>query len=206
MTNSPTGVGRRGPYAKSTERRRTIVDAAYAVFVSRGYQGGSLQEVANTVGMSQTSLLHYFPTKSHLLLAVLNRRDSVARDGSPPPPDETMVESVLRQAAFNETHPGMIELYTILSAESLTADHPGREFFVDRFTALRGDYAAGFAELAERGRLRPGVDPAVAASALVALWDGLQLQWLYAPDEIDVVAILGSYLDLVILPEQERPI
>jgi AcrR family transcriptional regulator len=200
MTNPPSRVVRRGPYAKSTERRRSIVEAAYTVFVSRGYQNGSLQDVANLVGMSQTSLLHYFPTKSHLLLAVLNRRDSVARDGSPPPADETMVESVLRQAAFNETHPGMIELYTILSAESLTADHPGRGFFVDRFTSLRQTYAAGFAELAARGRLRPGVDPVRAATGLVALWDGLQLQWLYAPGELDVVAVLGDYLDLLILP------
>jgi len=201
MTNAPAGVGRRGPYAKSTERRRTIIDAAYAVFVARGYQGGSLREVADVVGMSQTSLLHYFPTKSHLLLAVLNRRDTVARDGSPPPADESMAESVLRQAAFNETYPGMAELYAILSAESLTAEHPGREFFIDRFTSLRTTYAAGFVELAARGRLRPGVDPVRAATSLVALWDGLQLQWLYAPGEVDVVAALGDYLDLVVLPE-----
>jgi len=200
MTNVPTQLGRRGPYAKSAERRRAIIDAAYSVFGSRGYQGGSLQEVANLVGMSQTSLLHYFPTKSHLLVAVLNRRDSVSRDGSPPPAEETMAESVLRQAAFNETHPGLIELYTILSAETLTNNHPGREYFADRFAGLRIDYAASFAELESRGMLRPGVDPSVAATALVALWDGLQLQWLHSPGEVDVVAVLGSYLDLVILP------
>ena len=200
MTTDSNPGGRRGPYAKSTERRRAIVDAAYAVFGSRGYQGGSLQEVANVVGMSQTSLLHYFPTKSHLLLAVLNRRDSVSRDGSAPPAEETMAEGVLRQALFNETHSGLIELYTILSAESITNEHPGREYFAERFDTLRHDYAASFVELASHGRLRPGVDPDRAATALIALWDGAQLQWLHAPGKVDVVAVLADYLDLVILP------
>ena len=73
-TNEASQPTRRGPYAKSTERRNTILAAAHAVFAARGYRAGSLQEVADRVGMSQTSLLHYFPSKSELLLAVLNWR------------------------------------------------------------------------------------------------------------------------------------
>ena len=65
MTASAT-PRRRGPYAKSAGRRVEIVKAAFEVFAERGYQGGSLQEVADRVGVSQTSLLHYFPSKRHL--------------------------------------------------------------------------------------------------------------------------------------------
>jgi AcrR family transcriptional regulator len=201
-TNEAGRPPRRGPYAKSSERRQAILAAAHAVFAARGYRGGSLQDVADRVGMSQTSLLHYFPSKSDLLLAVLNWRDSITGDGmAPPDPEEAFVDSILRQARFNEGIPGVIELYTVLCAESITEGHPGREYFTERFDGLRRNYTRQLTRLAEEGRLRPGVEPETAAASLVALWDGIQTQWLLAPGSVDVAECLRSYLDLVLLPE-----
>ncbi|MCO4250524.1 TetR/AcrR family transcriptional regulator [Pseudarthrobacter raffinosi] len=201
-TNEASRPSRRGPYAKSTERRHAILVAAHAVFAAHGYRAGSLQDVADHVGMSQTSLLHYFPSKSDLLLAVLNWRDSNTGDGATPPdPEETLVDAVIRQARFNEEIPGVIELYTVLCAESVTDGHPGREFFTERFERLRRSYARRFTQLAEEGRLRPGVEPEAAAASLIALWDGIQTQWLLAPANVDMAGCLRGYLELVILPE-----
>lgn len=201
-TNEPRRSSRRGPYAKSAERRQAILVAAHAVFAAHGYRGGSLQDVADRVGMSQTSLLHYFPSKSDLLLAVLNWRDSITGDGmTPPDPEEALADGVIRQARFNEGIPGVIELYTVLCAESVTEGHPGRAYFTARFEQLRQEYARDFSQLAEEGRLRPGVEPAIAAASLVALWDGIQTQWLLSPESVDMAASLRSYLDLVILPK-----
>jgi AcrR family transcriptional regulator len=185
MTTKDVGrAARRGPYAKSEERRRTILDAAHAVFAARGYRGGSLQDVADRVGLSQTSLLHYFPSKSDLLMAVLKRRDEITSGSFPDDMEEGLVDSVIRTALFNEDIPGVIELYTVLCAESVTEGHPGREYFTERFERLRKSYARRFAELADEGRLRPGIDPDEAAMSLVALWDGLQTQWLLARDDV----------------------
>lgn len=192
---------RRGPYAKSAERRRSIVDAAFEVFASRGYRGGSLQDVADRVGLSQTSLLHYFPSKADLLVAVLNKRDAEADTG--PIAEGGDFETILvEQARFNESVPGLIELYSVLCGESVTTDYPGREYFVSRFARLRGEYSTELVMLREQGRLRAGVDPERAASSIVALWDGIQLQWLLDPS-IDMAACLKDYLDSIILPEPE---
>jgi AcrR family transcriptional regulator len=202
MTTKDVGrAARRGPYAKSEERRRTILDAAHAVFAARGYRGGSLQDVADRVGLSQTSLLHYFPSKSDLLMAVLKRRDEITSGSFPDDMEEGLVDSVIRTALFNEDIPGVIELYTVLCAESVTEGHPGREYFTERFERLRKSYARRFAELADEGRLRPGIDPDEAAMSLVALWDGLQTQWLLAPDDVDVAKGLRGYFKLLVLPE-----
>ncbi|WP_024817659.1 TetR/AcrR family transcriptional regulator [Arthrobacter sp. 31Y] len=204
MTTKDVGrATRRGPYAKSEERRRTILDAAHEVFAAHGYRGGSLQGVADRVGLSQTSLLHYFPSKRDLLMAVLDRRDEITGDAFPDDMEEGLVDSVLRTALFNENIPGVVELYTILCAESVTDSHPGRVYFTERFERLRKSYARRFAELATQGRLRPGVDPDEAAMSLVALWDGLQTQWLLAPDDVDVVKGLRGYFNLVVLPEPD---
>ncbi len=200
-TNEPRTRAPRGPYAKSKARRESIVLAAHEVFAAQGYRSGSLQDVADAVGMSQTSLLHYFPSKRDLLLAVLNWRDTVTGDGGPRDPEETLAEAVIRQARFNETVPGVIELYTVLCAESVTANHPGRDYFTQRYEGLRRSYLRSFSALAEEGRLRPGVNPERAAASLIALWDGIQTQWLMDPESVDMAACLRDYLNLVILPE-----
>ncbi|KQQ03717.1 MULTISPECIES: TetR/AcrR family transcriptional regulator [unclassified Rathayibacter] len=197
----PTRSARRGPYAKSAERRRSIIAAAHAVFAARGYARGSLQDVADRVGLSQTSLLHYFPTKNELLLAVLEHRDLITGDGSSPPdPQEGLVAGILRQTRYNETAPGVIELYAVLCGESTTDEHPGREFFARRFGRLRAEYTSELLALRDAGRLREGADPERVAASIIALWDGIQLQWLLDHDAVDMVACLADYLDLVILP------
>lgn len=198
---TPIRSARRGPYAKSAERRRAIIEAAHAVFASRGFARGSLQDVADRVGLSQTSLLHYFPSKTDLLLAVLQHRDLITGDGSSPPdPEEGLVAGILRQTRYNETAPGVIELYAVLCGESTTDGHPGRDFFAQRFRRLRSEYAEDLRALQAEGRLRDGADPERIAASIIALWDGIQLQWLLERDAVDMVACLADYLDLVVLP------
>lgn len=205
MVDDASERRRRGPYAGATERRDAIVDAAFDVFALHGYAGGSLQKVADVVGMSQTSLLHYFPKKSDLLLAVLRRRDAVG-DANLPTGDEptAFVDSLLDQARANETVHGLIELYTVLAGEAVTAGNPGRDYITKRFASLREEYTRRFQELHVCGRLRSGVTPDTAAASLIALWDGLQTQWLLAPESIDVARNLKSFIDAVVVPDTPR--
>jgi len=201
MTDDGT-ARRRGPYAKSAYRRRSIVAAAFEVFAASGYRGGSLQDIADRVGLSQTALLHYFPSKRDLLVAVLNRRDEVA-DSSLIGDGMQFRDQLVEQARINEGIPGLIELYAVLCGESLTDDYPGREYFAARFARLRAEYADELWELEAQGRLRDGVNPDRAAATLIGLWDGLQTQWLLDPS-IDVATGLRDALDLMILPEGDQ--
>lgn len=191
--------GKRGPYAKSAQRRRSIIEAATEVFAARGYNGGSLQDVADRIGLSQTGLLHYFPSKRDLLVAVLSHRDEMADSNPATSSDREFAEVVVDQAVYNESVPGLIELYAVLCGESVTDDYPAREYFVQRFAHGRREYADELRTLADAGRLRPGVDPERAAASLMALWDGIQLQWLL-DSSIDMAACLRDYLDAIILP------
>lgn len=200
---------RRGPYAKSAERRQAIVEAAFDVFATRGFRAGSLREVAVRVDMSQTSLLHHFPSKEGLLLAVLAGRDEVEpvlapdalRDldeDDPRVPAVRFADLITTQAALNEGVPGVIQLYAVLSGEGVTEDHPGREYFTARFASMRAGYVADLEHLRDLGLLREGVDPETAAATIIALWDGIQLQWLYDRDAVDMAGALRDYLALIL--------
>nr|MYU47886.1 TetR family transcriptional regulator [Streptomyces sp. SID7803] len=71
-----TGGERRG-YAKGRAKREEILDQAMAMFGEAGYRGASLRVIATRCGISHPGLLHHFPTKESLLLAVLEHRDAV---------------------------------------------------------------------------------------------------------------------------------
>lgn len=205
MAVATTRAGRsrsRGPYAKSSEKRRIIIDAAHEVFSQRGYRAASLKNISDQAGISETSLFHYFPTKQDLLVAVLDHRDQIGVRAQPDADGCVDLYSELeQQATWNEDIPGVVQLYSVLVSEATTEDHPGRQYFTKRFTELRQRYAREFALLQEQGRLRPGTDPDMLAASLVALWDGIQVQWLHEPESVDVPATLKSFLDMAIVPD-----
>ena len=193
----------RGPYGKTAARRQEIVDAAVEVFGTVGYNKGSIREVAERVGISQAGLLHHFPSKEHVLEAVLTWRDDDARKlmGDPFPTGVDLLRGIVELARINAERPQLIELHVIVSGEGTSAEHPLHDYFVRRYEYVFELFKGAFDEAAERGELRPGVDSAVSSRAVIALLDGLQLQWLLHRDQVDMAAELRRYLQLLVTVE-----
>ena len=193
----------RGPYGKTAARRQEIVDAAVEVFGTVGYNKGSLREVAERVGISQAGLLHHFPSKEHVLEAVLTWRDEDARAlmGDPFPTGVDLLRGLVELARINAGRPQLIELHVIVSGEGTSAEHPLHQYFVRRYEYVFELFKGAFDEAAARGELRPGVDSAVSSRAVIALLDGLQLQWLLHRDQVDMAAELRRYLQLLVTVE-----
>lgn len=183
-------------YANGRARRQLILDEATALFGEVGYRAASLREIAARVGISQPGLLHHFPAKQALLLAVLEHRDEVdaERFGLDRLHGVELLRHMVDLVAFNATRPGIVELYCVLSTESTASDHPAHDFFVVRYARFVGQCVDGFEGARAAGRLRPGIDPGTAGRALVALMDGLQVQWLLDRDSVDMAAVLRASL------------
>ncbi|MFI7676575.1 TetR/AcrR family transcriptional regulator [Actinophytocola sp. NPDC049390] len=189
-----------GGYPKGRIRREDILTAAVAVYGEAGYHGSSLREVAKRAGITHAGLLYYFPTKEALLAAVLERRDAedAEREQLDAPPGREVLRHFIALAEHNVTHPGIVDLYSRLAAEAVAPDHPAHGYFVRHYRIARRSTFESFRVLAELGELRDGVDPAAAALTFVALMDGLQVQWLTVPDEVDLVGTLRHFLDSVL--------
>ncbi|WP_395665069.1 TetR/AcrR family transcriptional regulator [Methylocella sp.] len=52
------------------DRRLDIVEAAAALFAERGYQGASMRDIADQVGLLSGSLYHHFKSKDALFLEI----------------------------------------------------------------------------------------------------------------------------------------
>lgn len=191
-----TPVKVRGPYAKSGEQRRRILEVAMDVFGRLGNRGSSLREIAETVGMSQAGVLHHFGSKSELLLAVLEERDvrTTVPDGATLREQAGEARANLAAACDNR---GLTQLFTTLSAEATNPEHPARRFFEERYARVLEEFGAPFRAAQAAGEISADLDPEAAARLAVAVMDGLQLQLLLDP-EADIMAPFDLLIDVLL--------
>ncbi|AGS69322.1 TetR/AcrR family transcriptional regulator [Streptomyces collinus] len=177
---------------RSEERRAEIVGAALAVIAERGYRGASLSAVAERVGLTQQGLLHHFPTKEALLVAVLQDRDR----WDALPDTRWRVDLLVALVEYNAMRPAVVQTFSALLGESVTEGHPARSYFTGRYAQVRESIAAALR--AEYGdRLPSGLTPERTAPLLVAVMDGLQYQWLLDPEAVDMPGAFRDFLRLL---------
>ncbi|MDX3779400.1 TetR/AcrR family transcriptional regulator [Streptomyces europaeiscabiei] len=177
---------------RGEERRAEIVLATLEVIAERGYRGASMAAIAERVGLTQQGLLHYFPTKDALLVAVLEERDRWDAV-----PDSALRLDLLGSLVeYNAMRPGIVQTFSALLGESVTEGHPARGFFTERYGRVREALVEVLR--AEYGdRLPSGLTPERAAPLLVAVMDGLQYQWLLDPGAVDMPGAFRDFLALL---------
>ncbi len=62
------------------ERREAVLEAAMGAFCERGYLGTPTKDVAEAAGISQAYLFRLFPTKTDLVVAVVQRANQRIRE------------------------------------------------------------------------------------------------------------------------------
>ncbi len=170
------------------ERRAEILRIAMETFAERGYQSASLAEIADRVGLTQAGVLHYFSSKASLLTGVLDLRDTtdIEELGSERPRGLAFLRHLVETVRRNTEREGIVRLYTVLAAESVTAQHPAQDWFRSRYQGLRALVVEALDEAQELGEVAADVDTGTAARVIVATMDGLQLQWLLEPGSVDM--------------------
>jgi AcrR family transcriptional regulator len=177
----------RGPYAKTAERRRTILATALEVFAESGFRGASVREIANRVGMTDTGVLHHFGGKGNLLLEVVKQKEDEDAGAIGDPYRRDLV-------AKNGTRGGTVRLFTTLSAEATDPEHPAHEHFVNRYERVRALAAGRLATESAGGGIPATVDPDIAARLMLAVMDGLQIQWLLDPS-LEMETAYNDFID-----------
>jgi len=184
------------PRMPAAERRRQIIEAATRLIADRGYWGVSMQDIADRCGLTVPGVLRHVGSKVGLLIAVLEHRDVEdalsLRDHLGTGEDEVPVDWAanrptdvdLRQLCAatmrrNAIQPEIVRLFTVLAAESLEPAHPAHAYFARRQELA----AAAYTELAESVTDRPEL----LARQIMAMMDGLQIQWLRDPQATDLV-------------------
>jgi len=193
----------RGSYQVSEARQKSILRHAFEVFSKNGFRGGSLKRIAELEGISEAGLLHHYKSKSELLIAVLEYRDVGTEYNFLPyeiTTGEEFVHRWLDLISHNMKNKGIVELFCILSAESTAPDHPAHEYFKNRYQQVIQLVTEYFQIMQKSGQLVEGSDPSELANELIALSDGLQVQWLLNP-KWDMIKPHKSFFKNISKPE-----
>ena len=192
-----TARGPRGPYAKTALRRAEIVRAASMLFSTEGYEGASLRSIAARVGITHPALLHHFASKEELLAAVLEEQDSQERQDLPESTVLTLDGLAAALAGLIARHqevPHLMRLLVNVSAAATRPSYPGHAYVVDRYGTVRAELTAAFAALQAAGEVDSRVDCRTLANTVIAVLDGLQIQWLLDPT-VDTAKTLADFLE-----------
>lgn len=172
------------------------LDRALHVFWQQGYEGASLSDLTDAMGISRPSLYAAFGNKEELFRRALDRYletgpGAVQREALNEPTARAVVERMLRGAAVCLTDPdnprGCLAVQGALScgeaAESIKNELCGRR-------------AAGEAALRERferakvdGDLRKDADPGVLARYVVTIQQGMAVQAAGGASRESLVAV-----------------
>jgi AcrR family transcriptional regulator len=183
---------------QGTRRRAEIIEAAMTFFAHHGYRGASLAAIAEDVNITQPGLLHHFGSKRGLLLAVLEERDRRDRiDVDARHAEANVFEALKLLVAHNMDAREIVKLFTVLTAEAaVQEEHPAHVHFAERYAEITKRTVEQFEQEKARGDLAPNADSELISRLLLAMMDGLQIQWLLDPS-VDMYRAFSAFVDLL---------
>ncbi|NKE59531.1 TetR/AcrR family transcriptional regulator [Lentzea sp. PSKA42] len=183
------------------ESRAKAVAAATELFATAGFKGTSVAAVAAKTGLSQSGLLHHFPSKAALLGAVLEERDRQDSDflsgDTGPPLGWAAFDALTALVARNSTRPHLVGLFVRLAAEAVEPSHPAHTWVQEHYASIRKWLTEAVRIGKERGEFLADAPVDTIVRTTIAVIDGLQQQWLLQPDEVSMTAEFEAFTETV---------
>ncbi len=191
------------------QRRQAILNAAEQVFLGKGYQLATVDDIAVRSGLSVGALYRYFSSKSEIMLTLMEERlgrtpdllERLTADAGGPWDQMSRCVDIF-VLALRVRHPSTGRLLLVAWGEALQ-DRIVREGLLDRFRGVVGYLRAVIERGIHSGDFRPDADAEVLASLLMCLADGVTLYWAantpgleLQPIRATVMSMVRSYLSI----------
>ncbi|CAM3785119.1 HTH tetR-type domain-containing protein [Bordetella sputigena] len=169
--------------SKGDALRNAILDAAAKLFIEKGTAGTSMQDIAETLGLSRTAVYYYFKNKQAIQRSLTEEVLSAARSQTGETVSRDDLDAV---TALKELVTHHAELILSRPAEFRVADRTEAEMTPKQRASVqnaRRNVLENFSSVIERG-IRDGqfrmVDPHVAAFSLIGMCNWAA--WWYKPN------------------------
>lgn len=180
-TRTPRG-GRDSDGRRETTRQR-LFDATLSLTAEQGYDATTVDEIAERAGVAKGTVYYNFGGKEKLYTALLEwgvtRLADTLRGAIPPPaegvdPHESLTRVLRAGVVFVGTHEALARM---LMAEVWRTNRAWYATVNQLHSEAIGVVTSQLERLAERGRLRPGLDTGLAGSALFGMVVTVALSW-----------------------------
>jgi AcrR family transcriptional regulator len=190
------------PQQRKEETRVRILEAAHRVFARRGYEAATVEEVTAECGIAKGALYTHFASKEELFRTILveHVRRRAAETAARLEPDLPLRESILRiiEASWATCRTDPIWSPLFMEFWALAGRNEwGREAVAGLFDQCSAALAQFLSGAKRAGLVRSDLDVHRAARLLLAVNDGLVLQWQTQPDKVDPEEFLGPMADMI---------
>ena len=187
-------------------KKQEILRAAIRLFAARGVRNVKMSDVAKAAGVGKGTIYEYFTGKDEIYRAAikeyLDRAESAAakemfRARSPREKLNALLGAWLRSTEAESDE--LMMLFIDVWSEAIRGGSPDVTAGFDMkafFHEYRDFVASILQEGIDAGELKP-MDTAVVAGSLLALFDGIMLQWLLDRDSVDLPKTLDTVLDII---------
>ena len=176
-----------------------VLSAALKLFVDQGYQATTVEQVAESCGMTKSSVYFYFKTKSDLMMGLLDEveevfiQDTVQRISNAGPSAKIKLLSFFDdRALLNARNVNYVLLMILMSLEF----HHGDDPISKRIKMLyRQTYRTveGVIEMGKmRGNFSSQISTVELAAMMVAMRDGVVLEWHRRRSQLDGKELMRS--------------
>lgn len=194
---------------KGEALRTAILDAAATLFIKRGVGGTSIQDIAESLGLSRTAVYYYFKSKDAILRSLTEEVLGAAKKMTGETATRNDLDPIEALRALVTQHAGLI---LSRCAEFRVADRTEADMTPKQRAAMqasRRNVLENFSRVIENG-IRDGqfrmVDPHVAAFSLIGMCNWAA--WWYKPDgrlsRAEVSAIMADMAVQSLLRDASR--
>lgn len=174
------------PAQRSSARKDLVRDEllgkAADLFARRGYANTTIQDIAQALGLSRSSLYHYFPSKDEVLRALIEAATAGSYGFLARLRDDTSLSAAerLRQAVLSSVARRLEGGSTMRVVERLEGDMP--QELLEQFNSVRRQILQFYIDIIEAG-IRSGefrlVDTKIIAFAVLGMCNWTA--WWYSP-------------------------
>jgi AcrR family transcriptional regulator len=181
-------------------RRRRLIRAdiervAMRMFLDRGYDAVSVDDVAEAVGMSSRTFFRYYATKDEVLRSYQRGLTDALVDAFAAQPDDTSAVAALRAAYVATSHVAQADRERVRALGRLLATAPavharsvGESLLDDR---IETEFARR--SRARRNDPRPAVIVAAVAAAATVAWN----RWVTRDDARDPAVVVAAAINVL---------
>jgi AcrR family transcriptional regulator len=188
-------TGRPTRRTEDTPTREKILAAAIDLFAERGYEGTSMRDIANLVGIRESAIYRHYAGKDAILQAIFAYAETRIYEPLPPaePISQQDERSIFRDMleglpTFIQADPTLIKISQILLAEM---HHDPK--IMEYVQATYGEKAMEYTEALFRQQMKEGKIRSCDARALATIFNGFRFSWVYwtffashpSPEEVD---------------------
>lgn len=193
----------------NAERRRAsikaVLDAALTLFVTKGYDATSMDDIAGNAQLTKGALYFYFKDKLSLLYALLERTESELFDpifeeirASGKSPTDRIIMLSNGFARIGAERPELPLLHVLVSLQMLKRNNIVEDRVTKIYDRLHEEIETIIAAGQLTGEFSDAVRAADQAAVIVALIDGLLLEWHRFGDRVDGRALARSARNLIL--------